>query len=114
MTNEEAAVYKLLVKLQEADAEENGPWVRPRGPGTPGQKALLARIKNARLVVRPNEHPPPHFHVEVPGEKDAGASYDIATLARRQGKLRSGLERAVLEWAAEHRDYLWERWRDTR
>jgi len=114
MEQGEVLVYKLLVKLQEADVDDNPPPPRRRDGRVLVRKIALARVKNARLVIHPNDHPPPHFHVEVGGDFSDSAVYCIETLERLRGELRGSLERAVRTWAAENRAYLWECWRSSR
>ena len=55
-----------------------------------------------------DDHPPPHFHAYYAGE---AAKIDIATLRVSEGKLRRRSLALVLEWAAEHREELFENWR---
>ena len=85
-----------------------------RGERVLVEKVLISRIKNARLVIHPNDHLPPHFHVEVAGGVHGGAKYNIETLDRMDGDLPGHLERAIRRWARENQTYLRERWRSTR
>lgn len=55
-----------------------------------------------------DDHPPPHFHAYYGND---AAKIDINTLGIQEGKLPRRALALVLEWAAEHRDELFEDWR---
>ena len=56
------------------------------------------------------DHNPPHFHAEYQGHS---AEFDIRTLELIAGSLPSRAHALVLEWAAMHREELFENWRKT-
>ena len=54
-----------------------------------------------------DEHTPPHFHAYY---NDDSASIRIDTLEVLRGKLNRRAMAMVLEWAAEHREELYNNW----
>jgi len=96
----------VLVVFGPGDVDDNPPPPRRHDGKVLVRKIALARVKNARLVIHPNDHPPPHFHVEVGGDFSGSAVYCSETLGRLRGELRGSLERAVRTWAAANRAYL--------
>jgi hypothetical protein len=69
-------------------------------------KYLVSRVKNLKIEVFANEHPPPHFRVSANGET---ANYRIDTCAQLTG----GLERhhgTIKRWHKENRPLLIEAW----
>ncbi len=98
-------VEDLLRRLQFADLQAQT---------SPDKLVLLvARVKNARIEIYPNDHNPPHFHVKVNGEEYC-ASYRIDTLERLAGYLPAYLEREVLKWAQENQVLLMRKWTSSR
>lgn len=61
------------------------------------------------IVVRMfyNDHEPPHFHV---GYGEFEALIEVNTLAVYRGELPRRALALTLEWAALHRDELWQDW----
>lgn len=59
------------------------------------------------ILMRYNDHNPPHFHV-VYAEHEA--SYAIRTLEVLNGNLPSRAHAMVMEWASLHRDELYDNW----
>jgi hypothetical protein len=53
------------------------------------------------------EHSPPHFHVIYQGRR---ASFNVAPLGRRRGRISARAERMVLEWASQKQLELLRNW----
>jgi hypothetical protein len=70
-------------------------------------------VRVATAVIRPNDHEPPHFHVDLGGEIGR-AAYLLSTLERRDGDLPRRLEREVRKWAEANRPLLERTWREMR
>jgi hypothetical protein len=54
-----------------------------------------------------NDHQPPHFHARY-AEQEAVVRLD--TLEIEAGQLQRRVLALVIEWAALHRDELWDNW----
>ena len=54
-----------------------------------------------------DDHEPPHFHVRY-GEQKAIIAIDTLTILR--GQLAPRVRGLVMEWAALHKEELWEDW----
>ncbi len=68
--------------------------------------ARFPKRSKVEIVVRGNDHNPPHFHVVGP---DVAAQVEIETLKVLRGSLpKKALW--VLEWAAENRPALYAEW----
>ncbi len=67
----------------------------------------IARFYGISIIMRMNEHRPPHFHVRYGGES---AAVTIRGPRVLEGNLRPRVRRLVLEWAAMHRDELLADW----
>lgn len=67
----------------------------------------LHQIGAIKIVVFPNDHLPPHFHVLSP---DHEALIEIATLRTMAGFLPGKMEREVMAWAAENRAGIAAEW----
>jgi hypothetical protein len=78
-----------------------------------GLGRLVDRIGQLRIVIHPNEHGVPHFHVEMRNGQDA-AVYRIDTLERLEGKLPPKFERVVQEWGRTNQALLQSTWDSTR
>lgn len=70
----------------------------------------LHRIGSVTIRIWPNDHLPPHFHAIGPGFE---ALIEIETLSIREGALAPAIRRAVLEWAAGHKDEIAAEWTRT-
>lgn len=66
----------------------------------------LHHIGKTIITVYPNDHLPPHFHAIAP---DFEALIDIKTLIVQAGSLGRS-RKAVLGWAADHRDAIRAEW----
>ena len=64
-------------------------------------------INKIKIQIFANDHNPPHFHVY-----DAGieAKIDIITLQFMVGQIRRNTFSLVIDWAADHRDFLMSEW----
>lgn len=54
-----------------------------------------------------NDHAPPHFHVRYGEQRGL---VEIESLALLKGRLSPKTLGLVVEWAAAHRDELWQNW----
>ncbi len=68
--------------------------------------ATIQRFATCKIAIYPDDHPPPHFHVEGRGFR---AIIEIETLAIRAGSVRRAGD--AMAWAAANRDLLREEWR---
>ena len=59
------------------------------------------------IIMRYNDHPPPHFHAEYRG---AWAKIQIDDLKPVEGQLSGSEKRDVLRWASLHQEELREAW----
>lgn len=111
----EAAVAKLAIAAAEADLKDHPPPPRERrGDGKVlVRKVAVGRVKGATVVIRPNDHDPPHFHVDLGGEIGR-AAYNISTAERREGDLPRHVEREVQAWAKANRPLLEKIWQEKR
>jgi Domain of unknown function (DUF4160) len=74
-------------------------------------KALVDAVGPLRIVIHPNEHPPPHFHVVADG---INASFAIEDCALLNGKI-GDRERSLVEyWHRKGRPRLVDVWNKTR
>jgi len=67
----------------------------------------ISRFYGISIILRLNEHRPPHFHVRYGGESAAVAIRGARLL---EGRLRPRVRRLVLEWAALHEKELLADW----
>jgi hypothetical protein len=67
----------------------------------------IAVINGIRIVIRYNDHPPPHFHAMQGG---AEMRVRIADLAIMSSNAPANMERTVVAWAAQHQAALALRW----
>jgi hypothetical protein len=74
-------------------------------------KALVGRIGSLRLVIWPNDYPPPHFHVVGP---DVEASFYIESCDRKDGSLDSSRLQKVRWWHTSAKRELLRVWNETR
>ncbi len=70
---------------------------------------LLARFYGITVVVRWDDHPPPHVHVTYQG---FSAALDIESLELVAGRLPRMVRALVLQWAMLHRTELRAAWND--
>lgn len=75
-------------------------------------KVLVEAVKDVKIVIRPNDHPPPHFHALVQGRS---ASFEIESGRHLIGDIGPRHTRLVRDWwigKARHR--LMAIWNETR
>lgn len=76
------------------------------------RRVRVAEINGAKITVRPDEHAPPHFHVEAGGRE---AAFTIADCSRLSGNLRRREECIVKYWYdGAGRQKVTEVWNNTR
>ena len=74
-------------------------------------RALVQAFGSLRIVIHPNEHPPPHFHVKTDG---IDASFAIEDCSLLKGSI-GGRERSLVEyWHRKGRPRLVDVWNKTR
>lgn len=100
---------ELAVLLREGDLADQT-WRR----GSTGSLGfLLDRVGELRLEMHPDDHPPPHFHVEFSDGKQQ-AKFAIADCALLQGTVDGWAQRAVRKWWSGSADYLKSKWDEAR
>ena len=67
----------------------------------------ISRFFGIIIAMFYDDHAPPHFHVRY-GEQKAIITIDTLTIL--QGRLASRAHGLVIEWAALHKEELWEDW----
>jgi hypothetical protein len=67
--------------------------------------ATIRRFAACKIAIYPDDHPPPHFHIEGRGFR---AIVGIETLQMRAGEARRASE--AMEWAAENQQLLRTEW----
>jgi len=67
----------------------------------------LCRFRNIRIYLAPDDHNPPHFHVECGKES---AAIDIRRLSMTAGKLSRRNRSLVLTWARVRQQELLRAW----
>lgn len=70
----------------------------------------IFRAKNARIVIYPRDHWPPHVHVIAPGAEAKFRIYDLECLSSR-GFDEQTL-REIREYLEDKKDILMEEWDD--
>ena len=66
--------------------------------------AVIQRFTNCRVRIRPKDHPPPHFHVELNDGREAWVSIDPVEIIHGRVAAREIAE--VLAWAKERQSWL--------
>jgi hypothetical protein len=74
-------------------------------------KALVERIKDLRIEVRPREHIRPHFHAIG---QNFSASFDLDTCDLLEGRIDPIHHRLVRIWHKDAKGLLRKRWNETR
>ncbi len=69
-----------------------------------GRMAVIQRFTNCRVRIRPKDHPPPHFHVELNDGREAWVSIDPIEIIHGRVAAREIAE--VLTWAKERQAWL--------
>lgn len=75
------------------------------------ERQLVERIGKLRIDIRPNEHPPPHFHVVGP---DLDASFEIVSGELLAGDIRASDYQRIRYWHQSARTKLIQIWNATR
>ena len=68
---------------------------------------IIAIIDGMKIQVYPNEHPPPHFHVEF---AEYRALIRIDTMTLWQGSLPTNKLRTLIKWATPRQAVLFATW----
>ena len=69
------------------------------------------RVKNLKIHVYSNEHPPPHFHVIA---ENLNASFTIEDCSHIEGEIAPSRIRLIKHWHKESRTLLVKKWNETR
>ncbi|MBU1013491.1 MAG: DUF4160 domain-containing protein [Bacteroidetes bacterium] len=75
------------------------------------RRFLVASVNNLRIEIRPNEHPPPHFHVK---SDEINASFGIIDCKFLKGEINSKDRRRIERFHKESIDLLIETWNKLR
>lgn len=67
---------------------------------------IIQRFANCRVRINAQDHPPPHFHVQLNDGREAWIS--IQPLKIIHGRVSEREIAAVLDWARERQDWLTE------
>jgi hypothetical protein len=67
----------------------------------------ISRFSGIVVAMFYNDREPPHFHVRHAEQRGL---MEIESLALLKGQLPSKTLAVVAEWAAAHRDELWQNW----
>jgi hypothetical protein len=74
-------------------------------------KQLVTRLDGLKIEIYPNEHPPPHFHVNSP---NVSASFSIENCEKLEGEISSSDKNKVRYWHQFAKPILIEAWNSTR
>jgi hypothetical protein len=74
-------------------------------------KVRVDRVSGVRIIIRPNDHPPPHFHVRG---QDFDASFDIDSGNLRKGQVDPAYFHKIKWWHKRAKGKLLEVWNETR
>jgi|GEM_PF-1095284 len=74
-------------------------------------KGIIDRMGNCKVIVRINDHAPPHFHV-IAGDNEA--TYQIKDCKLLKGKLAHREDLIVKDWYRLSRKYLIDCWNSLR
>lgn len=75
------------------------------------QRQLVTRLTGLKIEIYPNEHAPPHFHVNGPGARVSFAIKDCSVI---DGVPSGKLHRTIRYWHREAKPKLIEVWDSTR
>ncbi len=59
------------------------------------KRYLVGTVKNLKIVIHPNEHPPPHFHVL---SDEINASIDVITCELLRGEIKNSDMKKIKYW----------------
>lgn len=71
----------------------------------------VANVKNLKIIIHPNEHPPAHFHVV---SDDMNASFDVLTCEWLKGEIKGHDIKKIQYWHSMHKGLLIRTWNETR
>ena len=74
-------------------------------------RQLVARVNGLNIVIYPNEHPPPHFHVKSP---NVNASFTIENCEKLEGNVGTQELRKIRFWHKSAKPLLVSAWNETR
>jgi hypothetical protein len=74
-------------------------------------KGLVARVNGLKIVIYPDEHAPPHFHVKSP---NINASFSIESCTKLKGKISPQDLNKVKYWYKYSKSLLINVWDSTR
>ncbi len=72
---------------------------------------LVDKVDHLKIIVRPKEHPPPHFHV-ISNQIDA--SFSVKDCEWLKGKIRSDDQKRIEYWHKQNRKILVDTWNKLR
>jgi len=75
------------------------------------KRYLVSQINNLKVVIHPNEHPPPHFHIIGEG---INASIDVLTCELLKGDLKSSDLKKIQHWHGLNTALIIRKWNETR
>jgi len=92
----------------------NGPFVVWDENGEYQLLSIKARVdtyRNLKITINPNEHPPPHFHVDA---ENVSASFSIEDCSKLAGHISNSDLRKIKYWYSNSKPKLIEVWNSTR
>lgn len=69
----------------------------------------VAIVAGMAIVLYPNDHAPPHFHV-LATDFEARISIDDGSIIDCRGRMRPQTRHLLAQWTARHRDGLMDNW----
>lgn len=75
------------------------------------QRALVQRVRGMTIVINPNEHPPPHFHVQYAGNN---VSFTIKECKLLAGSIGNREIAIIKHWHKFSKTRLIQKWNSTR
>lgn len=116
--NETELIEKYISQAKDLDSLSKTLWVLLNDGFSVCEDGSLLRIRKLvemvnglRIEVRPNEHPPPHFHV-ISGDIDA--SFTIEDCSLLAGKLDRNYHKLIKWWHLRAQQKLITVWNETR
>lgn len=104
--------YELCVWLEAMLSGPCGIWEYNDGSTfVITQRALVERVKGLTIIINPNEHPPPHFHVKY---SDNNISFCIKDCSLIVGNIGDRELKIVKHWHKYSQKKLIQKWNDTR
>jgi hypothetical protein len=106
--NDAVDLVQLTKSLQEL---LSGPYAISPDEDLYCTKARVDRIDDLRVVIRPNDHPPPHFHVIG---QDFDVSFEIESGILLEGRIDPPHYQKVKWWHKRAKQILNRIWENTR